>query len=214
VANAEKQEGNKFKQSRGSRAKFDEIMNQTCQNHGFSVNHLARDCHTYKHEIIEAVKGKTKGGRPKKGKGDAIEDDEGGYPNIKGVMIIFGGPQAYEDRRHEKVIRCLIFATTPVVPVNLRWSERPITFNRDDHPDHVIEAGRFPMVVSAVVGGVKMTQVLVDRGSGINILHKDAFEKAKHRDKQTASPAFFVPWDRPRTTGYAPQHDHSVCHVL
>jgi hypothetical protein len=67
-------------------------MNQTCQNHGFLVNHLARDCHTYKREIIEASKGKTKGDHLKKGKGDTIEDDEGGYPNIEGVMIIFGGP--------------------------------------------------------------------------------------------------------------------------
>ena len=92
VANVEKQEGNKFKQSHGGRAKFDKIMNQTCQNHGFPVNHLARDCHTYKREIIEAGKGKMKGSRPKKGKGAAVEYDEGGYPNIEGVMIIFGGP--------------------------------------------------------------------------------------------------------------------------
>ena len=34
----------------------------------------------------------TNNGRPKKGKDSAIEDDEVGYPNIEGVMIIFGGP--------------------------------------------------------------------------------------------------------------------------
>jgi hypothetical protein len=33
-----------------------------------------------------------KGSHPKKGKGDAVEDDEGGYPNIEGIMIIFEGP--------------------------------------------------------------------------------------------------------------------------
>jgi hypothetical protein len=32
-------------------------------------------------------------------------------------------------------------------------------------------------VVSAVVGGIMMTKVLMDGGSGINILYKDAFEK-------------------------------------
>jgi hypothetical protein len=64
-----------------------------------------------------------------------------------------------------------------VVPVYLRWSERPVTFNRDNHPDHVIEAGQFPLVVSTVVGGVKMTKVLMDGGSGINILYKGAFEE-------------------------------------
>jgi hypothetical protein len=31
-------------------------------------------------------------------------------------------------------------------------------------------------VVSAVIEGVKMTKVLMDGGSGINILYKDAFE--------------------------------------
>ena len=177
MANAEKQEGNKFKQSCEGRGKFNKIMNQTCQNHGFSVSHLARDCHTYKCEIIEAGKGKMKGGHLKKWKGDVVEYDEGGYPNIEGVMIIFGGPQAYEDCRRVKVTQRLIFATTPTIPIYLRWSERPITFNRDDHPDHVIEAGRFPLVVNVVVGGVKVTKVLMDRGSGINILYKDAFEK-------------------------------------
>ena len=92
MANAEKQEGNKSKQSHGSHAKFDEIMNQMCQNHGFPVNHLAKDCHTYKCDIIDAGKDKTKGGCPKKGKDGAKEDDKDSYPNIKGVMIIFGGP--------------------------------------------------------------------------------------------------------------------------
>ena len=92
-------------------------------------------------------------------------------------MIIFEGPQAYEGRHREKVNRRLIFATAPAVHVYLRWSERPITFNRDDHPDHVIGAGWFALVVSVVVGDVKMTKVLMDGGSGINILYKGAFEE-------------------------------------
>ena len=101
--NVEKQEGNKSKQSQGGHAKFNEIMNQTCQNHGFLVNHLARDYHTCQHQIIEASKDKSKGCYQKKGKDDADEDDKGGYPNIKGVMIMFGGLQAYEGHRREKV---------------------------------------------------------------------------------------------------------------
>jgi hypothetical protein len=59
---------------------------------GFPVNHLARDCQTYKREVIQASKEKSKGGRPKKGKDGVDNDDQDGYPNIVGVMIIFGGP--------------------------------------------------------------------------------------------------------------------------
>jgi hypothetical protein len=92
VANAMKQEGNKPKQSRGGHGKFNEILNQTCQNHGFPVNHLARDCQTYKCEIIQASKDKAKGCRLKKEKDGVEEDDKDGYPNIEGIMIIFGGP--------------------------------------------------------------------------------------------------------------------------
>jgi hypothetical protein len=73
-------------------------------------------------------------------------------------MIIFRGLHAYEDRHHEKVTRSLIFVTAPAVTVYLRWSEHLITFNREDHPDHVMEARRFHLVVSAVIRGVKMTK--------------------------------------------------------
>ena len=90
-------------------------------------------------------------------------------------MIIFEDPQAYKDHHREKVTRCLIFATTPVVLVYLRWLERPITFNWDDHPDHVIEASWFPLVVSTIIGGVKITKVHMDGGSSINILYVDIF---------------------------------------
>jgi hypothetical protein len=176
------------------------------------VNHLARDCHTYKREIIDAGKDKTKGGHPKKGKDGAKEDDKDIYPDIKGVMIIFRGPHAYEDRHSEKVTQHLIFAMTPAFPVYLRWSERPITFNRDDHHNHVIEAGRFPRVVSAVVGGIKMTKVFMDRGSGINILYKGAFKKPNIETSKLC-PSHFIPWDHPWTTGHAPWHDHSISHV-
>lgn len=44
-------------------------MKKPCQNHGFLVNHLAKDCQTYKREAIyQASKDKSKGGHPNKGK--------------------------------------------------------------------------------------------------------------------------------------------------
>jgi hypothetical protein len=57
------------------------------------MNHLAIDCHTYKREIIEASKDKTKGNHSKKAKDIVDEDDKVGYPSIEGIMIIFGPPR-------------------------------------------------------------------------------------------------------------------------
>lgn len=92
-------------------------------------------------------------------------------------MLIFGGPKAYEDRCHQKLTHCRIYATAPMIPVYLRWLERSITFGTDDHLDHIVEAGRFPLVASAVVEGVRMTRVLMDGGNSINIIYKDAFKR-------------------------------------
>jgi hypothetical protein len=41
----------------------------------------------------------------------------------------------------------------------------------------VVKAGRFHLVVSAVIETVRMTKILMDEGNGINILYKDAFDK-------------------------------------
>jgi hypothetical protein len=57
----------------------------------------------------------------------------GGYPHVDDTMLIFGGPKTYEDRRHQKLTHRQIYTAAPAVQVYLRWSERPITFDRNDH---------------------------------------------------------------------------------
>jgi len=60
VSNAEKGGGGKQKQN--NKDKFDKIMNSPCQNHGFRVNHLAKDCAAYRKRLVEeAAKKATKG---------------------------------------------------------------------------------------------------------------------------------------------------------
>ena len=41
----------------------------------------------------------------------------------------------------------------------------------------MVEAGRFPLVVTTVIKNMRVTKILMDGGSGINILYKDAFNK-------------------------------------
>jgi hypothetical protein len=58
----------------------------------------------------------------------------------------------------------------PAVPTPLRWSEVPITFSRADQWTSFSELGRFPLVLKPVVADSKLNKVLIDGGSGLNIL--------------------------------------------
>ena len=77
----------------------------------------------------------------------------------------------------QKLTHRQIYATAPAAPLYLCWSEWPITYDRTDHLDRVVEAGQFPLVVTTVNENTMVMKILMDGGSGINILYKDAFDK-------------------------------------
>lgn len=68
---------------------------------------------------------------------------------------------------------------TIVTPMRLRWSETTITFDRDDHPDHVAHPRRYPLMVSTIVGTTRLSMVLMARGNGLNILYAKTLDKMK-----------------------------------
>jgi hypothetical protein len=68
-------------------------------------------------------------------------------------------------------------STEPAVPTPLRWSEVPITFSRADQWTSFSEPGRFPLVLKPVVAGSKLNKVLIDGGSGLNILFTKTLKK-------------------------------------
>ena len=61
-------------------------------------------------------------------------------------------------------------------PVYLDWSDKPITFDQADHPDHVPSPGKYPLVVDPVVGDVRLTKVLMDGGSCLNIIYAETLK--------------------------------------
>jgi hypothetical protein len=56
-------------------------------------------------------------------------------------------------------------------PVYLDWSDKPITFDQGDHPDCVLSLGKYPLVVDPVIGNARLTKVLMDGGSSLNIIY-------------------------------------------
>jgi hypothetical protein len=59
------------------------------------------------------------------------------------------------------------------VPVYLDWSDKPITFDQGDHPDYVPSPGRYSLVVDPVIGNARLTKVLMDGGSSLNIIYAE-----------------------------------------
>ena len=65
----------------------------------------------------------------------------------------------------------------PATPPFLWWSESAITFNRTNHPDTIPHPGRYPLVVDLIVGPKRLTKVLMDGGSGLNIMYAKTLDE-------------------------------------
>ena len=64
----------------------------------------------------------------------------------------------------------------PVTPRYLKCSQTAITFDQSDPPTHIATPGRQALVVDPVVKGTRLTKVLMDGGSGLNILYAETLK--------------------------------------
>jgi hypothetical protein len=95
----------------------------------------------------------------------------------KTINIIFRGDEQFSSRREQKLLLREIMSVEPAVPRPLRWSEVPILFSRDDQWTSFSEPGKFPLVLDPVVAEVKLTRVLIDGGSGLNLIFTSTLRK-------------------------------------
>jgi hypothetical protein len=58
-----------------------------------------------------------------------------------------------------------------VVPSYLKWSKEAITFDHNDHLDYIPNPRSYPLIVDPII-----TKVLMDGGSGLNILYTEMFD--------------------------------------
>jgi hypothetical protein len=58
----------------------------------------------------------------------------------------------------------------PAVPRPFHWSEVLILFSHDDQWTSFLEPRKFPLVLDPVVAEVRLTKVLIDGGSGLNLI--------------------------------------------
>jgi hypothetical protein len=111
--------------------------------------------------VLKTANGADQEKKPKEPKGD--------IPEVHNkVNYIYGGPESYDSRRKQKLTARKVMAVSPATPEYLKWSEVPITFDRNDHPDIVPKSGRYPLIVSPIINDVKLNRVLVNGGISLN----------------------------------------------
>ena len=62
------------------------------------------------------------------------------------------------------------------MPTFLKWSGSPITFDWTNHPEHVPRPGRYSLVVDPIIDTKRLSKVLMDGGSGLNIIYIDTLD--------------------------------------
>jgi hypothetical protein len=129
----------------------------------------------------------------KKGKKKSDEGNNDFQEPDKTVNVLFGG---LPNRRAQKATRREVLSIEPAVPTPLRWSEVPITFSRADQWTSFSEPGWFPLVLKPVVTGSRLNKVLIDGGSGLNVLFTKTLKKMKlditHMLTESTSPFYGI----------------------
>jgi hypothetical protein len=148
---------------------FDKMLKESCPYHQGPVKHTLEECvmlQRYFHKAGPPA-GDGKGQDNNNKEGDKAEE----FLEVHGCFMIYGGQVANASARHHKQERREVCSVKVAVPVYLDWSDKPITFDQGDHPDCVPSPGRYPLVVDPVIGNARLTEVLMDRGSSLNIIY-------------------------------------------
>jgi hypothetical protein len=152
---------------------FKDLLKEKCPWH-LEGNHTTEQCY----QLRRALKGTLEPPHPHEKKGKKRNDDGNGdfQESDKTVNVLFGG---LPSRREHKATRQEVMSIEPAVPTPLRWSEVPITFSRVDQWTSFSEPGWFPLVLKPVVAGSRLNKVLIDGGSGLNVLFTKTSKKMK-----------------------------------
>jgi hypothetical protein len=148
---------------------FDKMLKESCPYHQGPVKHTLEECimlRRYFHKVGPPAEGGTAHNNDKKEGHKAKE-----FHEVHDCFMIYGRQVANASARHRKQERREVCSVKVAAPVYLDWSNKPITFDQGDHPDRVSSLGKYPLVVDPIIGNVRLTKVLMDGGSSLNIIY-------------------------------------------
>jgi hypothetical protein len=152
---------------------FKDLLKEKCLWH-LDGNHTTEQCYQLRRALKDTLEPRHP--HDKKGKKKADEGNGDFQEPDKTVNVVFGG---LPKRRAQKATRREVLSIEPAVPTPFWWSEVPITFSRVDQWTSFSEPGRFSLVLKPVVAGSKLNKVLIDGGSGLNVLFTKTLKKMK-----------------------------------
>jgi hypothetical protein len=158
---------------------FEKLLQKKYPWH-LGANHAAIDCYHLWGTFSNPSSNKNNKSADK----EPEEDDRGDKSHnakfqdaSKTINVIFGGDEEFSSRREQKLLLREIMSVEPAIPRPLRWSEVPISFSRDNQWTSFLEPRKFPLVLDSVVVEVKLTRVLIDGGSGLNLIFAGTLRK-------------------------------------
>jgi hypothetical protein len=177
---------NSKKTSRG----FKDLLKEKCLWH-LEGNHTTVQCYQLRRALKDSPDPRAP--HDMKGKKKADEGNDDFQEPDKTVNVLFGG---LPTKQSQKATRREVLNIEPAVPTPLRWSEVPTTFSRADQWTSFSEPGRFPLVLKPVVVGYRLNKVLIDGGSGLNVLFTKTLKKRKlditHMLTKSTSPFYGI----------------------
>lgn len=107
------------------------------------------------------------------------EEEAGKYHEASNVLCIHGGASTLSSHREFKQLSREVNAVQPTVEAQqpLKWSHDMITFDAEDHVDCKSGVGILPLVVPPTINNIKVTNMLIDGGAGLNLLPTKVYKK-------------------------------------
>jgi len=93
---------------------------------------------------------------------------------------MYGGSWDLVSRRDVKTLRREVLSATPRVPKAVpyhRWRDTTISFGPSDCLENMAGAGVLPLVTAPVISDVRLYHVLIDGGTGLNVISYAAFKQ-------------------------------------
>jgi hypothetical protein len=153
---------------------FDKMLKGSCPYHKGPVKHTVEECDMLRRYF----------NKPNPSTDDGKKKGTGGNGNRRGEGVP-RGPQLFHDLRwaNGKPLRMTaeqerweVFLVEATMLVYLDWSDKAITFDQDDHPDYISNAGKYSLVINPVIGNTRLSKVLMDGGSSLNIIYTETLE--------------------------------------